>query len=329
MAFSNAVKEVAGGVSKQLKGDSNETAQYIALYGKYEDIIDNLGPQVKLLLTSARFDFGPLRLRDDPGETAYRYPYVYQYNNLFNQLTHAYIKCRDPVGPLVSQNLRKFSSTEPLPDNDFQLFARRCVIYVLDICYNELKLIYRFFLGGPILQQDLQYSHEHWTTSTDALSSNAEKLEQNRLSLVNTLQTFLAPYLRSGDLDRICNLVVWLETTYMITSESEQDSAHRSTVAFFLSQHLWPLCDSLFVKAAGEFELFRPSADDLKVVGPPAEEFKKSDNSQKVGTDTQIAYDPEMPAHIVSTAYATVKTAVRLLITYNRSTYDRRGVSHP
>jgi hypothetical protein len=90
-----------------------------------------------------------------------------------------------------------------------------------------------------------------------------------------------------------------------------------------LSEFLWPLSDSLFIKAASEFEHFKPSADDLKIGGLVPEESKKFDAVQKVDNNIQIANDPQTPAAPVSTAYPTVKTAVSLLVMYNDSMYDR------
>lgn len=309
MTFSSALREVLDNVSKELKSkDQNETTQYILLYGKYESIIENLGPQVEKLLTTGEFAFGR------NGDDTHRSSYVQQYHELYKQISEAYLKSRDPVGPLVSKNLRLFSTNDPKPETDFQLFARRCVQYVFDICQNELKLVEKFFDGGPLLAA--------YPESSNASTNYAEKLEQNRLSHVKALHTFLTPYLSNGDLHRICDLVNWLETMYLAAAESneEKDSsqeAHKSAAQMLLSDHLWPLSDALFIKAASELEHFKPSPDDLKI--GISEDSSKSSASQKV----QIAHDAGIPAASVSTAYPTVKTAVGLLVMYNESMFDR------
>jgi hypothetical protein len=327
MAFTSAVKAVTDEVSKQLKAkDQSETAQYILLYGKYEDIVTSLGPQVERLLKTAEYTFGGKEAHGSRHQRSRPCPYIQQYHSLFNQLAQAYIKCREPVGPLVSKNLRQFASSEPKPEIDFQLFARRCVIHVFDVCHNELKLTDRFFFDGPLLTD---YSDD---IPLNAAANYAEQLEQNRLSHVKTLYTFLTPYLINGDLHRVCDLINWLESMYPVATyknpdaRDTQQNAHRSTALFLLSEHLWPLCDSLFIKAASEFQHYKPSVEDLTIGASPSEELKKSDVSQKVDADIEIAHDPQTPAHSVSTAYPTVKTAVRLLIMYNEhneSTYDR------
>lgn len=317
MAFSSAMKDVSDDVAKQLKAkDQNETTQYILLYGKYESLAEGLEPQIKKLLSSAEYAFG--RKEDKHS----RSPYVQEYHELFRQILEAYLKGREPVGPLVLKNLRQYANTEPKPDKDFQLFAHRCVQHVFDICRDEMQLIDKFFFNGPILTN---YSNGE---SSVALGNYAEKLEENRLSHIKTLHTFLIPYLSNGDLHRICNLLNWLETTYLgsIDTEEERDSSqnvHRSAAQCMLSEFLWPLSDSLFIKAASEFEHFKPSADDLKIGGLVPEESKKFDAVQKVDNNIQIANDPQTPAAPVSTAYPTVKTAVSLLVMYNDSMYDR------
>jgi hypothetical protein len=317
MAFSSAVKEVADDVSKKLKEkDHNETSQYILLYGNYEGILDSLGPQLERFLGTAEYAFGTKLDRH------HRSPYVRQYHETFRQITEAWLKGREPVALLVSKNLRLFTTTDPKPETDFQLFAHRCVQHVFDICQHEAKLTDKFFIDGPILAE---YSGpEPWTV----MANYSEKLEQNRLSHIKTLHTSLTTYLSNGDLHRICDLVNWLETTYMgpVDSEEDRDSAqhvHRFTAQVLLTEYLWPLSDALFIKAARELEFFKPSADDLKIGGLSSEESKQPNALQKVDTNIKVANDPPMPAVPISTAYPTVTTAVSLLVMYNDSVYDR------
>jgi hypothetical protein len=267
MAFSASIKEVSDDVAKQLKTkDLNETTQYILLYGKYDSLAESLEPQIKKLLCSAEYAFGR------KGDTRSRSPYVSEYHELFRQITEAYLKGREHVGPLVLKNLRHYSTREPKPEKDFQLFARRCVQYVFEICRNEMQLIDKFFFDGPIL---IDYSGGE---SSVVLGNYADKLEENRLSHVNTLHAFLIPYLSNGDLHRICDLQNWLETAYLghIDNEEERISphnVHRPTAQFLLSKLLWPLSDTLFIKAASEFEHYKPSAVDLKFGGLASEEL--------------------------------------------------------
>ncbi len=194
---------------KDLKAkEHNETAEYILLYGKYETVYENLGHSVQKLLKSADFAFG------QKGDDTATGPYVHQYHELYNQLIDAFLKSREPVGTLVLKNLRKIATKEK-PETDFEHFARLCVQHVLDICHNEQKLVTQFFQDGPLLA-DYQ--------PLDAYSKSIEyagKLENNILSHLETLHTFLLPYLSNGDLQRICDLVNWLETMYMASNDDE------------------------------------------------------------------------------------------------------------
>lgn len=315
------MKEVSDEVSKQLKAkDQTETAQYILSYGNFESVMERLGPQVEELLKTARFAFAR------KGGIHHRSLYVEKYHELFRQVTDSYLRSRDHVGPLLLTNLRKFATTEPKPETNFQLFARRCVQHVFEVCQNELKLFESFFINGPILAN---YSGvERWSS----VANYADLLEQNRLSHLKTLFTFMTPYLTDEDLHRISELVNWLEITYPVFIESEHEREgqqnDRSTVLFLLREHLWPLCDSLFIKAARQLEYYKPSADDLKIGGPPPGEFKKSNASQNVDTDIKNGHDAQTPSLSDSTVYPTVKTATSLLLMYNESLFDR-PVSYP
>lgn len=317
MGFSSAVKDVTDNVSKKLKEkDHNETSQYILLYGNYEGILDSLGPQVEKFLGTAEYAFGTKL------DIHHRSPYVRAYHEIFRQITEAYLKGREPVASLVLKNLRQFTTTDPKPETDFQLFARRCVQHIFDICHNEAKLIDKFFLNGPILAD---YSGAE---ALGTMANYSEKLEQNRLSHVKTLYTSLATYLNSGDLRQVCDLVNWLETTYLGAADSEEDrdspqNVHRFTAQFLLTEYLWPLSDTLFIKTAKELEFFKPLPADLKIGAFPSEESKISGSLKKADANIQIANDAQPPAASISTAYPTVTTAVSLLVMYNDSVYDR------
>jgi len=320
MAFSSAMKEVSDDVAQQLKGKKpNETTQYILLYGKYEDVVEGLGNQIKQLLGSAEYAFG------SKGAGRARSPYVQIYHELFRQITEAYLRGRELVGPLVLENLRQYATEEPLPDKDFLSFARRCTQHVFDVCKNEMELIDKFFFNGPLLQD---YANGE---PTDLLANYAEKLENNRLSHLKVLATFLTPYLSSGDLHCVCDLLSWLETTYL-SHDTEEDSdnhqnIYRPTAHVLLTEHLWPLSDSLFITAAAKLEHFKPTADDLKVGSVTPEKSKGDSGGQNLENDIQIANDAQASTP-VSTAYPTVKTAVSLLVMYNESVFDR-PVSDP
>ena len=172
--------------------------------------------------------------------------YTPQYHELFRQIVDSYLKSREPVGQVVQKNLKKFAGSG-VQDDDFKLFVRRCVQYVFDICENELKLINRFFVGGPILKQYPDLSS--WNT----YGKYTEKLEQNRLSHIKSLYTFLTSYLGTGDLHRICDLINWLELTYLDSSDGDEDpdipQEHGAVAQFLLSEYLWPLSDTLFSKS--------------------------------------------------------------------------------
>jgi hypothetical protein len=318
MALTSALKEVSDDVSKQLRSkEHNETAEYVLLYGKYEKVLEDLGPQLEKLLQSGQFSFGRVGDRMD------RSAYIDQYHNLYNQIVVSYLKSREQVGPLVLKNLRKFAAADPKPEVDFESFARRSVQYVLDICHNEQTLVTKFFHGGPLLAD-----YQGVATWNKAAATYAERLEGNILSHLAALNTFLAPYLSSGDLQRICKLVNWLETIHMTSNDEEAIADdprddRRSIAQALLSKYLWPSLDALFIKAAAEIEHFKPSQEDLRFATkhiPLAGERKKSTTSQDPAGKPE---DPDTETPTVLNAYPTVRTAVKLLVMYNEGSYDR------
>ena len=282
--------------------------------------MSNLGSQVERLLTTTEFAFG----QDGDGKLSA--PYVQQWHELYRQVLEGYFKSREPVGPLILKNLRKLAAKDPKPEIDFKSFARRCSQYVFDICHNEWTLVERFFEGGPLFAEYPGLLHG------DKQVDYAERLEENRLSHLTTLHHFLAPYLNGGDLQRMCDLTNWLETMYTNSSDSdlEVDSVRgdrSSTVQAFLSKHLWPLSDALFLKAAKDIQYFKPTQEDLALTKSTITGRRDSKNQtvSRAEIDDQI-FDTQGPP--VSNAFPTVKTAVRLLVMYNDGAYDR-PVSFP
>jgi hypothetical protein len=306
-AFTIALKAVTDDALEQLKSKNpNQTLRHILLNGKFEDFFDDLGPVIQHLLRNEKVAI--------PGSV------VQYYETLSNELTQAYLRSRESlVSPEVLKDLRQTElvAKPGAPESDFQLFARRCVLNVFEFCLNEYTLVERFFYHDRTV-----WSERSDMVKWDTISRNAETMEQMRLSYINSLHAVLTPYLTKGDLDRICNLINWLETTYLGASETEEEHLHRRSAQFYLDKHLWPLCDSLFINTARELERFKPSLNDLKLGGA------KSNASQNVGNDIEISHPDQMTAPSVSTAYPTVKTAVRLLILYNESSHER-PVSHP
>jgi hypothetical protein len=296
--------------------EQNETTEYILLYGKYEAVAERLGVPLETLLHTSEFAFGRR------GDASNRNPYIEQWHELFKQLVDAFLKCREPVGPVVMKNLRKLITNEPRSDTEFELFARRAVQYVFDVCHNELQLANKYFINGPIVA--VYPVLESWKVQ----GNYTEKLEQNRLSHVKTLHTFLAPYLSNGDLRRVVDLVNWVET--MCVTVVEDDDVHelpqegyRSAAQILLNDHLWPLSDSLFIKAAAELEHFKPTPDELNIyvsgeVPLTHNNAASNEHDTKIQIGNTAHTDPA-----VSSAYPTVKTAVSLLIMYNDSKYDR------
>lgn len=318
VAFSNALREVSDDASKQLKAkEQTETNQYILLYGKYESAKGSLGLPIERLLTTEEFAFGR---RGDVDRT----PYIQQWHNLYQQLLEAYIRSRDPVGPLVLKNLQKFATISPLPDKEFELFARRCVQYVFDTCQNELKLAAKFFQDGPLMA-DYPPPPNPWNMPSVYL----EKLEESCLSHVKTLNGFLAPYLSNGDLHRVCDLVTWLGDTF-ISAEAHEDESRdgqRLAAQVLLSVHLWPLADQLFIMEARKLELFKSSPEDLKIIfsNAPKLSNEKVIPTSGLRVDTSLKA-PEEGTSVeagVSNAFPTVKTAVSLLVLYNESMHER------
>lgn len=314
IAFVSALRELSDDVSKQLKlKEHNETAQYILLYGRYEALLDKLGEPINKLLHTLEFAFG--QNEDDIS----RHAYIEQWHEFYKQLVQAFLKSREPLSPLVSKNLHKLTIKDAKSDAEFERFARSSIQYVFDICRNELKLIDTFFGNGPILAQ---YSTRH------VQHNYPDILDQHRLSQVKTLHTVLMPHLNNAGLHRVVDLVNWVETMCLASADEEEDGGlpneiDNSAAQLLLSDHLWPLSDTLFIKAAADLEQFRPTPDDLKfeistaiLTGKSGEASTSDDSKVQIGSAAHM--DPA-----VSRAYPTVKTAVTLLIMYNDSKYDR------
>jgi hypothetical protein len=307
MAVSSSLQEVSTESTKQLQTkDNTDTAEYILLYGKYETIVSELGSPVEKLLTTGDFAF--------EGQQA---AYVPQWQEFYKQLVDNYVKSREPVSALVAKKLAKFA-TETSSQNDFKSLARRCVQYVFEVCHNELTLAETFFQDGG-----------HWNKDSEL----AEKIEQNRFSHLLTLHNFLVPHLSNGDLSRVCNLIGWLEATYLTSGEDEdydldrKRDAQKLTAHVLLEKHLWPLSDTLFLKSAKEMEFFKPTQQDLQLTGNQsargaskgkAPESEVPANGLQNGEESHSFATPGM-----ASAFPTVKTAVKLLVMYNDRVYDR------
>ena len=305
IAFTTALREVSDDVARQLKAkDHSETAEYILLYGKYENIMSNLGPEVEKLFMTDDFAFAQ---SGDPKPQA---PYVYLWHNFYSQVLETYFKSREPVGPLILKNLRKFAAREPTPEKDFKTFARRCAQYVFDICDNEWSLVERFFRNGPL------FALYPTLTQNDKVVDYVARLEDNQLLHLSTLHNFLVPYLNSGDLERTCDFTTWLETMDMSPSDGDFEGDRKPIVQGLLSKHLWPYSDGRFLDAAKAIESFKPTPEDLIIT--------KTKAAQKVAAtpavDDDIYNTHDTP---VSNAFPTVKTTVKLLILYNDGAYDR------
>jgi hypothetical protein len=286
------------------------------MYGRYESLAEDLDLPLRTLLTSGEFAFG------QKGDKTNRDSYIEQYHELYRQLVENFLRCREPVGQLLQKNLKKFSASDPKPDTDFNLFARRCVQHVLDICYHELELTFKFFHNGPLFA-------EYPELKARGFSCNyIETLNQNRLSHVRSLHTFLTSYLSNGDLHRVCDLVNWLENKYLTpvegSEENDSPQEYKSCAQVLLNDHLWPLSDTLFIKAATEIEHFKPAPDDLKIsTSTLSSEANKAKMDNGEDFKVQIGQNTQLAGSTVASAYPTVKIAVRLLIMYNDNMYDR------
>ncbi|QSZ32000.1 hypothetical protein DSL72_001569 [Monilinia vaccinii-corymbosi] len=323
VAFSNALREASDDASKQLKEkEQTETSQYILLYGKYESARENLGLPIERLLTTDQFAFGR---RGDIDRTSY----IQQWHNLYQQLVEAYIRSRDPVGPIVLKDLQKFAPSSPLPDKEFELSARRCVQHVFDICQNELKLAAKFFQGGPLMV-DYPSPPIPWNMPSIYL----ERLEESCLSHVKTLHGFLVPHLSNGDLHRVCDLVTWLGDTFISAEAYEDESrdGQRLAAQVLLGVHLWPLADQLFITEAKKLEHFKPSMEDLKIISPNAPKLSNEKviptSGLRVVTTLKSPEESTSAETGASNAFPTVKKAVGLLVLYNESMHERTVRHH-
>jgi hypothetical protein len=308
MAVSSSLREVSTESAKQLQTkDNTDTAEYILLYGKYETIVNSLGSPVEKLLTTGDFAF--------EGQKA---AYVTQWRDFYNQLVDNYIKSREPVSALIAKKLSKFAA-ETSPHKDFRGLARRCVQYVFEVCHNELTLAETFFQDG-----------DHWNKDSEL----AEKIEQNRFSHLLTLHNFLVPHLRDGDLSLACNLIGWLEATYLMSNEDEdynmdrKRDSQRLTAHVLLEKHLWPLSDGLFLKAAKGMEFFKPTQQDLQVTGNQSARRANKGKAPELTEASESELQNGDEGHSFATpgmenAFPTVKTAVKLLVMYNDRVYDR------
>ncbi|RFU28388.1 hypothetical protein B7463_g7941, partial [Scytalidium lignicola] len=316
-AFASNLREVTDEVVKQTRDkEHSETAEYALFYGKFESLVDRLGPPLVKFLTTDEFAFGHC---DDHVR---RGAYVLSYHFLFNQLLEEYIKSRQFVVPLVQRKLKKYATSTPSPETEFKLFSRRCVQYVLDICHNEAKLTEDIFQSGPLM---IEYQPEKIVGSVAEKSSYVERLQKGFAVHITTLVNFLKPYLGNRDLHRVADLIGWLETMYMSASEGNDDvdrplEDHRKAAYILLNEHLWPLSDSLFIAAAAELEHFKPTEEDLEL--PTIVNGRTKSKSQRV-SENSSAQNGSSVSGGVSTAYPTVKSAIDLLILYNESRFER------
>lgn len=316
LATSKALRDVSDSVSKQvISADTNETKEYALLYGSFENVFSDLGDQVETLLTGTKFTF-----REDTGMKAYHQ----SYHHLFEQVLDDWIRSRQIVSTVVQKNLQKFASNQAKPrlaadpssaNGEFQSLSRRCIQYTFEICDNEKKLLDRIFHNGPFLASCTQNGAQY-----------AEKLEQNCMSHITTLFTFLKPHLSTGTMSQICDLVSWVEATYLLDGYDEIDHGGRrySTkedtdeylghlAQFLLNEHFWDLQDSLFLAAAADLQSFKPSREDLTVKGATG----------NPGLGDKVT-DPETLAGLgLTKAYPTVKMAVNLLVMYNDNKHER------
>ncbi|KAI1006838.1 hypothetical protein K3495_g1379 [Podosphaera aphanis] len=313
--ISSTFKDITDEVIKELRSkDHNETSEYVLLYGKYESIQVRLGPSIEKLLQSENFIFG----REGSG---LNFPsYTFRYHELWGQIVDIYVKNREPVTGVISKNLKAFVAAEK-PDTDFQAFARHAVQYILDICLNEKSLMMKFFHDGPLLAE--YGTLPGWNKS----SKFAERLEENYLSPLKTLHSFLYPYMSNGDLQLICNLVNWLEAMYLISTDGELDvetlKNDRAKISqAYLEKYLWESLDEFFLTAAKEIEHFKPSQEDLKFTTTPDAITDKLSSA----SDEENLFNAHSKV-LVSNAYPTVRTAVKLLVLYNDGFSERPRTS--
>lgn len=317
-SFSSNLREITDEVVKQTRDkEHSETAEYALFYGKFESVVDRLGPQLVKFLTTDEFAFGNIE------DLVHRGSYTQNYHFLFSQLLEEYIKSRQFVVPLVLRKLKTYAGGKPSPETEFKLFSRRCVQYILDICHNEAQLAEDIFQNGPLM---LEYQAEKMVGSASEKINYVERLEKSFTIHVTTLFNFLRPYLNNKDLHRITDLIGWLESMYMSSSDGNDDidrplEDHRKAAYSLLNEHLWPLSDSLFIAAAAELEHFKPTEDDLKL--PTIESGRRKSKSQPGVDNTSGTENGVSVTGGVSTAYPTVKSAVDMLIMYNESRFER------
>ncbi|RKF64391.1 Conserved oligomeric Golgi complex subunit 3 [Erysiphe neolycopersici] len=310
--LSSVFKDVTDEVSKELRSkDHNETSEYMLLYGKYKAIQARLGSQVEELLKTENFVFGK------KGDNVKISPYALRYHDLWGQVVDVYIKNREPVATVVSKNLKKFISVEKL-DTDFDASARRAINYVLDICHNEKALMMHYFQNGPILAEYKPL--QGWTKSINY----AAKLEENILSHLKTLHNIIYPLIVKDAPQRVYDIVNWLETICVTPTDDDVDveisrSDRKMFGQAYLRKFLWKSMDDIFINAAAELEHYKPTADDLKIDRALTSKEAELPTSDRTPTKVfDFHHDTQ-----VSTAYPTVKIAIKLLVLYNDGFIDR------
>lgn len=293
-----------------------DTEIYVLVYGRFKTAKDSLSAPLKAILDTTEFAFQQNGLRDGVN----RSPHVALYRETFDKLIQSYLQSRSLVRKLVSETLKQYSSGNPSPSTDFQAFARKCILFVLEICDNEDILACHFFVGGALMgdRQASTARQEAW----DMTSRYADELmKESRLHLA-TLLNFLEPYLRNGNLNRICGISTWLKSTFVATDVvySKKDNGKRNAAQAFLSDHLWPLADELFIKTASEIANFKPSTTDLKTtnLNQPVAGTKRPGSS---GSGDHLSTGASAIPGILY-AYPTVKTAVDLLLLYSESMHE-------
>ena len=280
-------------MSKQINLTKSEAARHALAYGRFLEMLSESYSLVPNIHQVCR------QVYDQYGNSVGNGPTHDIYTNSVNNMFQSYLTIRDrDLRTVVQGEMDDFK--KEAKGASVESAARALVKQCFERVFNEGNLFIRIFNVDP-----------QWNSADD---SAFQAVKTSHLTLVHPgnimpLATNLQVVLQTTSLQRICTVVGWLASEYLMSDMEEDESPFnrqcRSLAARLLADHLWPFTDASF-----EAEITKSitkgvvSADALKI--KPVENAISSSN-----------------------AYPLVKKAIELLALFDQAMPKERAVSPP